>query len=290
MRWFRPHAGAVPVTGTAPIRGADPAGGASPSPGADPAIGPRSVTGAVLVTGGASGIGLETARLLRERGAEPHLMDLDAAALREAAEALGLPEGHTHACDVADADAVEGAVERVGGRLSGLVACAGIALDRPALDTDADTFRRILDVNVVGTFNAARACARLWRREGRPGAVVLVSSISGMMGNKGRAAYGASKGGVGALTMTLAGEWGPLGIRVNAVAPGPVDTPLARRIHTADVRRQWGERVALARYGTPREIAGAIAFLLSEEAAYVTGQTLAVDGGFLATGLRDEPA
>ena len=111
-----------------------------------------------------------------------------------------------------------------------------------------------------------------------------------MVGNEGRAACGASRGGVGALSMTLAGEWGPVGIRVDAGAPGPVEAPLARRLHTPDVRRRWHGRLALARHGTPREVAGAIAFPLSQEASYVTGRTLAVEGGFLATGLRGEPA
>lgn len=291
-----PGAGAASMTGAAPIHGTGPAGGAAPAAATVPAPGPGSASGpssalrGVLITGGASGIGLETARVMRELGAEPHLLDRDAEALGEAAEALGLPEERLHAADVTDADAVEAAVGRIGADLAGLVACAGVALDRPALDTDAATFRRILDVNLTGAFVTACACARLWRRRRRPGAIVLVSSISGMCGNKGRAAYGASKGGLNALTMTLANEWGPLGIRVNAVAPGPVDTPMARRVHTADVRRQWHERVALARYGTTREVAAAIAFLSSEGAAYVTGQILAVDGGFLATGLRDEPA
>lgn len=243
--------------------------------------------GAVAVTGGASGIGLETARLLGERGYAVFLIDMKREALDGACRDLGLPVAHGIACDVTDEAGIEAAIGTITAhhRLAGVVNCAGIAVDRPAVETSVADFRRIVDVNLTGSFIVARAAARHWLAAKEPGAIVNITSVSGLTGNKGRSAYGASKGGQNLLTLVLATELGAAGIRVNAVAPGPVDTPLTKAVHTEDVRRQWIERVPQRRYGTPREIAGAVAFLLSEDAAYVNGQILAVDGGFVHAGL-----
>lgn len=241
----------------------------------------------VAVTGGASGIGLETARLLAERGYAPFLLDLKQEALAHACAELGIPPDRGIACDVTDEASVERAFERIlgAGTLAAVVNCAGIAADKPAVDTTVEEFRRIVDVNLTGTFIVSRAAARHWRAKGLPGAIVNITSVSGLTGNKGRVAYGASKGGQNLLTLVMANELGVDNIRVNAVAPGPVDTPLTKAVHTEDVRRQWVERVPQRRYGTTREIAAAVAFLISDDASYVNGQILAVDGGFIHAGL-----
>jgi NAD(P)-dependent dehydrogenase (short-subunit alcohol dehydrogenase family) len=241
----------------------------------------------VVVTGGASGIGRETARLLGSRGWLPILIDLSEEALRSTSTDLGLPDSHGIACDIRDEGAVEEAFRQATktGTLSAVINCAGIAVDRPAVETDVADFRRIVDVNLTGTFIVSREAARHWLANSQPGSIVNISSVSGITGNKGRSAYGASKGGVNLLTLVMATELGAKGIRVNAVAPGPIDTPLAQQVHTDDVRRQWAARVPAGRYGTPQEIAATIAFLISDEASYINGQIIAVDGGFVHAGL-----
>ncbi|QKV17035.1 SDR family NAD(P)-dependent oxidoreductase [Oricola thermophila] len=243
----------------------------------------------VAITGGASGIGFASAKLLLARGFAPWLLDLNRRTLAEACAELGIPAERGIVCDVADEVSVGKAIGEVTqtGQLAGVVNSAGIAVDSPAVDTSVEEFRRILEVNLIGSFIVSRETARIWLERGDAGSIVNISSISGMRGNKGRSAYGASKGGINTMTMVMANELGPHGIRVNAVAPGPIDTPLARKVHTADVRAQWHRKVPLRRYGTTEEVAGTVAFLISDDGGYVNGQVIAVDGGFITAGISE---
>lgn len=241
-----------------------------------------------IVTGGASGIGRAIAEAFCEEGAAVVVADLTSSSTEEAAAALrhGGAAAIGVALDVSDAASVERlAAEtfREFGAADILVNSAGIGRDVPFLDTDPETARRIIDVNLMGTFLCGQAVARLMARRGS-GSIINIASVSGQRGNLGRAAYGASKGGVITLTQVMAVELAPLGIRVNAIAPGPVETPLVARMHTQEVRRAWVTRVPLARYADVAEFRGPALFLAGDESTYVTGHVLNVDGGFLATG------
>ena len=242
-----------------------------------------------LVTGAASGIGLATVRRLLEAGWKVAAVDRDEKALASLSGEIGLPRRlFTSALDVTDETAAEKAVAMAGealGGLDGVVNSAGIAADIPALETPVDLFRKVLDVNVVGTFIVARAAARVMRNTGG-GAVVNLASVSGLRGNKGRSAYGASKGAVVVLTQVLANDLARYNIRVNAVAPGPVDTPMVKAVHTAADRALWLRHVPMRRYAKPDEIASVIEFLLDgTRSGYMTGEIVAVDGGFRGTGI-----
>ena len=243
-----------------------------------------------IVTGAASGIGLATAGILLGQGWRVVGIDRDPRAIAAAESGLLSFVGRIRfaEADVTDETAIGDIVataQRDLGPIRGLVTSAGIARDTPFLDTTPEHFRKIYDVNVVGTFIIARAVAAAMRDSGG-GAIVTISSISGIAGNTGRAAYGSSKGAITVLTRIMAVELAAHGIRVNAVAPGPVETPLVAAVHNSASRAEWNERILLGRYAAPEEIAETIAFLLDDKrAGYITGQVIAVDGGFTAGGL-----
>lgn len=244
----------------------------------------------ILVAGGASGIGLATVQAILNRGWRAIVADVEQGNLDRAREQFARHEelARYELLDVTDEDAVVQAIARCETEmwpLTGLVNSAGIGSDIPCLDTTTARFRRILEVNLIGSFVAAREAARCMSRRGQ-GAIVNIASVSGLRGNAGRVAYGASKAGVIAMTQVMAVELASCGIRVNAIAPGPIETPLVQEMHTIECRAEWAVRVPQARYGTPDEVAGAALFLLDDsQSSYVSGQTICVDGGFTAAGL-----
>ena len=242
-----------------------------------------------LITGGASGIGLAAAERLLASGWKVAIVDRDEQTLEAqrrkhdgSANVLVAP------LDVTDEAAAQSIVSHVVtklGGLDGVVNSAGIAADIPALDTPVELFRKILDVNVVGTFIVARAAALIMKDRGG-GAIVNLASVSGVRGSKGRSAYGSSKGAVIVLTQVLANDLARYGIRVNAVAPGPVDTPMVKTMHTPKDRALWARHVPMRRYAEPDEIASVIEFLLDgTKSSYMTGEVVAVDGGFRGAGV-----
>lgn len=243
----------------------------------------------VIVTGGASGIGAATVDRLLAAGTTVAIADLESESL-EAARKMRASQKRVaiHALDVTDEPAAEktvAAIEDYLGPVTGVVNCAGIAADVPVLDTKVELFRKILDINVVGSFIVGRAAARLMAKRKR-GAIVNIGSISGLRGSKGRVAYGSSKGAIVTMTQVMANELAKHGIRVNAVAPGPIDTPMVQKMHTKADRALFNRYVPMHRYAKPEEVASVIEFLLDDDrASYVTGEIIAVDGGYRGAGL-----
>ena len=243
---------------------------------------------AVIVTGGASGIGLGCVERLLADGWRVVVADRDGAAMQKNFAGIDERELMTAEVDVTDEAAVEELVARVESGfapIAGVVNSAGIGRDVPFLDSTAALFREIYEINVIGTFLVAQSAVKRMKTR-RSGSIVNMTSVSGLAGNVGRSAYGASKGALVTLTKVMAVELAEFDIRVNAIAPGPVETPLVAQMHTSEARANWNRTVPMNRYGTPDEIAGAVAFLLDPDfSSYLTGQTIAVDGGFMAGGV-----
>jgi NAD(P)-dependent dehydrogenase (short-subunit alcohol dehydrogenase family) len=244
-----------------------------------------------LITGGAKGIGAEVAARLAASGHTVLVADLDSEAATATARELQATGCSARAMqlDVGKPDsiaAVFGEIDREHGRCDILVNCAGIAKVFPFLDFPLDNFLATMNVNVTGTLLCSQAAARLMIKRGW-GRIVNIASVAGMRAvGSGRTAYGTSKGAVIALTRQMAVELAEYGITANAVSPGPVDTPMTQVLHTAKFREEYSKAIPMNRYGTCGEIASAVMYLVSEDARYVTGISMPVDGGFLASGAR----
>jgi NAD(P)-dependent dehydrogenase (short-subunit alcohol dehydrogenase family) len=241
-----------------------------------------------LVTGAARGIGLAVAKRFLAEGWRVALLDIESELLQRAVATLQNPDQTLAlACDVSDAAAVAAAIDTVGrrfGRLDALINNAGVAVFAPLMQTSDADWNRVLAVNLTGPFVCTKAAVPLMREHGG-GAIVNITSISAVRASTLRSAYGTSKAGLAHLTKQLAVELAALGIRVNGVAPGPVDTAMAKAVHTAEIRADYHDAIPLNRYGLEEELAEAVLFLSCDRSSYITGQILAVDGGFDAAGI-----
>jgi NAD(P)-dependent dehydrogenase (short-subunit alcohol dehydrogenase family) len=246
-----------------------------------------------LITGGASGIGFAAAQVFAGLGAQVVLADIDGAAANAAvAKTAAVSAVSGDITDPADCAAMTEAAEAAMGGLDILVNAAGIAQTfMPAEDLDANTWRHVIDVDLHGAFLIGQAAARRMLPRGA-GAIVLISSICARGSFPGRAAYGAAKAAVDHLTASMACEWGPRGLRTNAIAPGYTRTPMVAELieRKAFDPARIEARTPLGRFATPEEMALALAFLASDWASYVNGAVLPVDGGWSAFAAAGDPA
>lgn len=242
-----------------------------------------------VVTGAGSGIGSTIARTLAREGARVVVGDLNLAAAEEVAREIERTgrDARARSVDVAHSASVDALAETAAewaGRLDIWVNNAGVVLQKLVVDTSDVEWARVLEVNLYGPFYGSRAAARTMLRQGTGGRIIGISSIMARQTRPLNGAYTAAKAGLEGLTRALALELAPHAITVNAVAPGHVDTPLTRPMFTPNVRRAFEERIPLGRVGEPEWIADAVLFLASDDARYVTGQVLLVDGGYAING------
>jgi NAD(P)-dependent dehydrogenase (short-subunit alcohol dehydrogenase family) len=242
-----------------------------------------------FVTGASYGIGAATALALARDGFDVVVSELRPENLTDTVKAITATGARAVpvALDVRSLASIERALAEITGvfgRLDVLVNNAGVPLTRPAVDVTEADWDEVLGVNLKGAFFLSQQVGRQLIAQGRPGCIVSLASTHGMLGLSGRSTYGISKGGIVQMTRMLAIEWAPHGIRVNAIAPGTVETPSRAAVFAADPARRETmlSRVPLGRFGTAEEMAGAICYLASPRAAFITGQILLLDGGLSA--------
>lgn len=241
-----------------------------------------------VITGGARGIGLAIGQWFLAHGHRVALIDIDAETLAKTDALLNDPQ-HVLAvhCDVSNPQQVQAAVDKIAatfGRIDALVNNAGVAVFKPIAETSFEEWRHVLGTNLDGAFLCTQACVPVMIQSGG-GSIVNIASISGLRASTLRVAYGTSKAALIHLTKQQAVELGNVGIRVNAIAPGPVETEMAKLVHSVAIRSDYYDAIPLNRYGTTEEIASVVGFLCSPAASYVNGQFLAVDGGFDSAGV-----
>lgn len=239
-----------------------------------------------IVTGAARGIGKAIAVAFAAQGAKIVVSDRDGEAAKATAAEIGGNAIAVRADISVDAD-IKGLIEQTiqkFGRIDVLVNNAGVGATTLFLESTREEFERVVRINLTGTFLVSQAVAQTMVAN-KGGSIINIASLSGQKGGVGRSAYGASKAGVELLNKVMAVELADYGINVNAIAPGPILTEVSKTMHTLETREAYHRLVPQRRYGEPEEIADAAVFLASDEARYITGHTLNVDGGFLAAGL-----
>ena len=241
-----------------------------------------------VVTGAARGIGLAVAQWFLDHGHKAVLLDVDAQTLKHTQTQLQRPDDVLciH-CDISKPDQVQAAAQQVMarfGRADALVNNAGVAVFKPVLETSFEEWRQVLGTNLDGAFLCSQAFGSIMAKQ-RSGAIVNIASISGLRASTLRVAYGTSKAALIHLTKQYAAELGNYGVRVNTVCPGPVETEMAKLVHSVAIRSDYLDTIPLGRYGSPQEMAQTVGFLCSDQASYINGQFLAVDGGFDASGV-----
>lgn len=241
-----------------------------------------------VVTGGARGIGLAIGRWFLAHGHKVILLDIDKPTLDATGKTLNRPDDLLclHA-DVSNPEQVQAAADAViarFGRVDALVNNAGVAVFKPALQTSFEDWRHVLSTNLDGAFLCTQAFGAIMTRQ-RSGAIVNIASISGLRASTLRVAYGTSKAALIHLTKQYAAEFGNYGVRVNVICPGPVETEMAKLVHSVAIRSDYYDTIPMGRYGSTEEMANTVGFLCSPEASFINGQYIAVDGGFDASGV-----